>query len=74
MHVVSNVRIQTNRYLNMSTRYLEPRSAITLRDFRTIDRERLIEDMANEYALTCTILAHIKAFLSRPSDMRSGRV
>jgi integrase len=51
-------------YLNMWTRYLEPRSALALRDFRTVDGERLLEDIANEHALTCTTMAHIKAFLS----------
>jgi len=48
----------------MWTRYLEPRSALALRDFRTVDGERLLEDIAKEHALTCTTMAHIKAFLS----------
>ena len=52
------------RYVNMWKRYIEPRSAIALRDFRTVDGERLLEDIANEYELTCTTMAHIKAFLS----------
>ena len=51
-------------YVNMWKRYIEPRSAIALRDFHTVDGERLLEDIANEYELTCTTMAHIKAFLS----------
>ena len=59
---VSNFRIQTNRYLNMWTCYLESGVAQShCSDFRTVDRVRLLEDMANEYALTCTILAHINS-------------
>jgi len=42
--------------------------------FRTVDGEHLLEDIANEYELTCTTMAHIKAFLSGAFDTRSGRV
>jgi len=51
-------------YVNMWKRYLESRSAIALRDFRTVDGERLLEDIAYDHSLTGTTLAHIKAFLS----------
>lgn len=37
---------------------------IALRDFRTIDGERILESIAEEHGLTSTTLAHIKAFLS----------
>ena len=35
-----------------------------LRDFRTVDGEKLLEAIAKEHKLTSTTLAHIKAFLS----------
>ena len=35
-----------------------------LREFRTVDGERLFQSIAKEHKLTCTTLAHIKAFLS----------
>ena len=63
--VKAHKRPSTHRgYLNMWKRYLEPRSALALRDFRTADGERLLEDIAKEHALTSTTMAHIKAFLS----------
>ena len=37
---------------------------MALREFRTADGERLLEDIARGYDLTGTTLAHIKAFLS----------
>ena len=48
----------------MWKRYLEPRCQIMLRDFRTVDGEKLLEAIAKEHKLTSTTLAHIKAFLS----------
>jgi len=58
-------RISTFRgYRNMWRRYLKPRVEITLREFRTVDGERLLQSIAKEHKLTCTTLAHIKAFLS----------
>ena len=48
----------------MWTRYLKSRSNIMLREFRTVDGERLFQSIAKEHKLTCTTLAHIKAFLS----------
>jgi integrase len=51
-------------YRNMWKRYLKPRGDIILRDFRTIDGERILESIAKEHDLTSTTLAHVKAFLS----------
>jgi integrase len=63
--VEEHKRISTFRgYRNMWTRYLRPRSNIMLREFRTVDGERLLQSIAKEHKLTCTTLAHIKAFLS----------
>jgi integrase len=63
--VEMHMRISTFRgYRNMWKRYLKPRSEIMLRDFRTVDGERIIESIAAEHKLTSTTLAHIKAFLS----------
>jgi len=39
-------------------------SSTVLRDFRTVDGEKLLEAIAKEHKLTSTTLAHIKAFLS----------
>jgi integrase len=58
-------RISTFRgYRNMWRRYLKPRGEVMLRDFRTVDGERILESIAAEHKLTSTTLAHIKAFLS----------
>ena len=58
-------RISTFRgYRNMWRRYLEPRCDNMLREFRTVDGERILESIAKEHKLTSTTLAHIKAFLS----------
>jgi integrase len=63
--VEEHKRISTFRgYRNMWRRYLKPRSNIMLREFRTVDGERLLQSIAKEHNLTCTTLAHIKAFLS----------
>jgi integrase len=48
----------------MWRRYLKPRCDIMLREFRTVDGERILESIAKEHKLTSTTLAHIKAFLS----------
>ena len=42
----------------------EARCDITLREFRTVDGERILDSIAKEHKLTSTTLAHIKAFLS----------
>jgi integrase len=58
-------RISTFRgYRNMWKRYLKPHGQIMLRDFRTVDGERILGSIAKEHNLTSTTLAHIKAFLS----------
>jgi integrase len=63
--VEAHKRISTFRgYRNMWRRYLKPRGDITLREFRTIDGERMLESIVKEHRLTSTTLAHIKAFLS----------
>ncbi len=63
--VEQHKRISTFRgYRNMWRRYLKPRCDIMLREFRTVDGERVVESIAKEHNLTSTTLAHIKAFLS----------
>jgi integrase len=63
--VEGHKRISTFRgYRNMWRRYLKPRCDITLREFRTVDGERILDSIAKEHRLTSTTLAHIKAFLS----------
>ena len=63
--VETHKRISTFRgYRNMWRRYLKPRGEVILRDFRTVDGERMLEAIAAEHKLTSTTLAHIKAFLS----------
>jgi len=63
--VEEHKRISTfHGYRNMWRRYLRPRCDIKLREFGTVDGERLLESIAKEYKLTSTTLAHIKAFLS----------
>jgi integrase len=54
----------THGYRYMWKRYLKPRGEIMLREFRTVDGERVLESVAMEHKLTSTTLAHIKAFLS----------
>jgi len=63
--VEEHKRISTfHGYRNMWRRYLKPRCDIRLREFRTVDGERILESIAKEHKLTSTTLAHIKAFLS----------
>ena len=63
--VEEHKRISTfHGYRNMWRRYLKPRCDIMLREFRTVDGERILESIAKEHKLTSTTLAHIKAFLS----------
>lgn len=58
-------RISTyHGYRNMWKRYLKSRSEIMLREFRTIDGERILESVAKDNELTTTTLAHVKALLS----------
>ena len=51
-------------YANMWKHYLLGLSDISLRDFRTSDGDRILEQVAREHVLSVTTLAHIKAFLS----------
>jgi integrase len=51
-------------YRNLWKCYLRRHGAIALRDFRTVDGERILGSIAAGETLTCTTLAHIKAFLS----------
>jgi integrase len=63
--VEEHKRISTFRgYRNIWRRYLKPRCDIMLREFRTVDGERVVQSIAKEHKLTSTTLAHIKAFLS----------
>lgn len=63
--VKAHKRISTfHGYRNMWRRYLKPRGEVMLRDFRTVDGERILESIATEHKLTSTTLGHIKAFLS----------
>ena len=58
-------RISTyHGYRNMWKRYLKSRADIMLREFGTVEGERMLESIAKEHKLTSTTLAHIKAFLS----------
>ena len=63
--VETHKRISTfHGYRNMWRRYLKPRGELMLRDFRTVDGERMLESIVAEHKLTSTTLAHIKALLS----------
>jgi len=63
--VMGHKRPSTYRgYLNMWKAYLKPRCEIPLRDFRTFEGERILEAIVRDHDLTCTTVAHIKAFLS----------
>ena len=45
-------------------RYLKPRIDAPLRNFRTVDGEQLLEQIARDDDLSVTTLAHVKSFLS----------
>jgi hypothetical protein len=63
--VKEHKRISTyHGYRNMWKRYLKPRSELMLREFRTVDGERILESIAKDNELTSTTFAHIKALLS----------
>jgi integrase len=64
-HVESRKRPSTYRgYQNMWNRYLKSRVDAPLRDFRTVDGEHLLEEIARDDDLSITTLAHVKSFLS----------
>jgi len=63
--VEDHKRISTFRgYRNIWRRYLKPRCDIKLREFRTVEGERILGSIVRGHNLTSTTLAHIKAFLS----------
>jgi integrase len=63
--VKSHKRISTfHGYRNMWRRYLKAFGETMLREFRTIDAERILESIAAKNQLTSTTLSHIKALLS----------
>ena len=63
--VKEHKRISTyHGYRNMWKRYLKSRSEIMLREFRTVDGERILESVVKDNELTSTTLAHVKALLS----------
>src|SRR5208283_2790949 len=51
-------------YRNMWKTYLKSHGEITLRDFRTVDGEQILDAIARAGDLTSTALQHIKAFMS----------
>ena len=70
--VEEHKRISTFRgYRNMWRCYLKTRCDMMLREFRTVDGERILESIAKEHKLTSTTLAHIgrsfRGFFSTPS-------
>jgi integrase len=64
-HVEEQKRPSTYRgYKNMWLRYLKPRTAIVLRDFRPVEGEMLLLEIARSENLCRRTLGHIKNFLS----------
>jgi hypothetical protein len=73
--VETHKRISTfHGYRNMWKRYLEPRGEIMLRDFKTVDGERILESIAKEHSLTSTPWPMSKHSFRESFDMRSARV
>jgi integrase len=63
--IQTHKRISTfHGYRNMWKGYLKPHGAVTLRDFTTVDGERILVSIADANDLTSTTLCHLKAFLS----------
>jgi integrase len=63
--VETHRRVSTYRgYRNMWSCYLQLHGRIPLRDFRTVEADRILESIADANDLTSTTLQHIKAFLS----------
>ena len=64
-YVAEQKRVSTYKgYLHLWSRHLKSRTSIALRDFRTIEGENLMRDIARTENLNRTSLAHIKSFLS----------
>jgi integrase len=53
-----------NGYRNMWARYLKDQLTMPLRDFRTVDCERVLARIALEYNVSITTLKHVKHLLS----------
>jgi integrase len=53
-----------NGYENMWARYLKDRMEIPIRDFRTVDCERLLESIVVKYDVSSTTLKHVKHLMS----------
>ncbi len=51
-------------YRNMWKRYLKDHGDIALRDFRTVEGEEILNNVAAAEDLSRTTMAHVKAFLS----------
>jgi integrase len=51
-------------YRNLWKSYLKPHGALALRDFTTMDGERILTEIAETHDLSKTTLQHIKAFMS----------
>ena len=63
--IKTHKRISTyHGYRNMWKGYLKSHGGITLRDFTTMDGERILVSIADANDLTSTTLCHVKAFLS----------
>ena len=63
--VEAHKRLSTfHGYRNMWKTYLKQYGGISLRDFRTVDGERILEAIARACDLTSTTLQHVKAFMS----------
>jgi integrase len=51
-------------YKNIWLRYIQPNGTVALRDFRTLEGEQMLKDIARREDLNRTTLGHIKHFLS----------
>lgn len=64
-YVQEQKRLSTYKgYWYMWSRHLKKRGSIVLRDFRTVDGESMLRDIAKTEDINRTTLAHIKSFLS----------
>ncbi len=63
--VENQKRVSTyHGYRNIWKGYVKPHGAIALRDFTTMDGERILASIAEERDLSKTSLQHVKAFMS----------
>jgi len=63
--VENHCQVSTYRdYKNKWLRYVKPRGELTLRDFKTLQAEQMLRDIASAEDLSATTLRHIKNFLS----------